>query len=706
MDFMQANFYKIDLHVHTPASQCFKGKNDDNEFLSILRKAKDNDLRIIAITDHNSIEGYKRLIGIRSHLEQTAKSLCEITDSTQATNKLKDIKEQLKLYEDILVLPGLELEVRTGIHVLIIFNLTTEVTTVDKFLLDGGYSIESFGKEEPSTIPNWDIFNLFEESKKYDCILIDAHTDSNKGILNTIPKGQIRAACFKSDQLTAVCYKNEKQKDMLDSVLRTSYEYRRSRPLSFVKFSDAHKSEDVGSEFTYVKLDKICFESLRNAFVNPSEMVSIEEPSLTKILNKLINEEISFGVVDSSEGSINIFKKYACALHNSDGGYILIGVSDNRNKIGIDVNIHNIDKVLRIFTDSIIKDIDTLVRIRATAYELQNKNVILSLHVRKGADLKSIKGDGSIYSVQNRKLTILSAKEIQSIIEERQLTQIEDNILRRISKVETECRLTRNFFASIPILRKYKEISLPNILRAKVVNRARILPEEIRKIESSMENGRSRGNIFYLDKVQPARLQYAYLRYSLPLWNIRSAKNERRKKEDYLYIVPGGAVYYSPKNVPFFSTKTDFIISVSVKDPKHYGLKFVACFLKSSFFLWYCERSFGNLDIFEPNIFSNLRLPKICDGEKCTNLVKEVEMKMDNILKLERDYLTLIPKIKSKDQCFELTTKHNSAVDSMAYGIDENIYHILDLSKEQISMIESDLRMSEVFLPVKEDLKA
>jgi len=155
--------------------------------------------------------------------------------------------------------------------------------------------------------------------------------------LNTIPKGHIRAACFKSDQLVAVGYKNEKQKDMLQEIIAGAFEYRRNKPLSFVKFSDAHTVSDVGVTFTYIKLEKINFDALKNAFSNPSELISIERPSLAKILNRLIHKENSFFIPEITDSSINKFHKLICGLNNSTGGYILIGVTDEKNKVGIEI---------------------------------------------------------------------------------------------------------------------------------------------------------------------------------------------------------------------------------------------------------------------------------------------------------------------------------------------------------------------------------
>lgn len=59
---------KADFHIHTPSSKDYKGQNNEEEYLGILRQAIVRDLKIIAITDHNSVEGYRHLIEIKESL--------------------------------------------------------------------------------------------------------------------------------------------------------------------------------------------------------------------------------------------------------------------------------------------------------------------------------------------------------------------------------------------------------------------------------------------------------------------------------------------------------------------------------------------------------------------------------------------------------------------------------------------------------------
>jgi hypothetical protein len=100
---MKEDFVKVDLHIHTPASSCYKGAKTDDEYLQIIRKARAKGLSIIAITDHNSIEGYRTILKIKEGLVNEKRSLSAITDSKQAKSRLKSLESDLEIFNNILL---------------------------------------------------------------------------------------------------------------------------------------------------------------------------------------------------------------------------------------------------------------------------------------------------------------------------------------------------------------------------------------------------------------------------------------------------------------------------------------------------------------------------------------------------------------------------------------------------------------------------
>ena len=704
---MKSEFYQIDLHVHTPASkQCYKGKTNDEEYLNILNQAKLKNLKIIAITDHNTLQGYKKIIKIKNNLLSEKKNLGKITDSEQAKTRMKEINKTLLLFEGILILPVIEFEVRNGIHLLIIFNNKIEIEKIDKFIYDGGYDKDNEGLEKPSILSKWDIFDLYEETKKHECFIIDAHTDSNKGILNTIPKGNIRACCFKSEQLLAIAYKNEKQKDQLEYVLLTSKDYKRKNPIAFVKFSDAHNYEKVGSIVTWVKLDTISFTALKNAFHNPKEMVSVEEPSMLKILNELLENNNTFGVKDFSIQSITYSQKLLCSLNNTEGGNILFGVTKTKNKSGLPLTkINKTEKGIEIknyikLLKKIFDKIEGRFKFKLNFYELQNNKLIISLFIEKNDKVINIKNDGTIYKIVNREIKYMKAFEIENRIEYNTMQSIELKINKRIETLKDEIYLIKNYFLTYPIVKKFNNFSklFSKIVNINIVKPIILNKDYIKVANSYREHGATRGNLVFIKDIIPPRLEYAYLRYSVPLINIKLRKLKTKRNET-IYIVPKGGVFYSPREYDFFSEFNIKLLKIKTTDPTKYSNKFIVSFLKSTFCLWYCNILYDDIGLYFPEIFNKIRIPKIAKGDYL--IISEIENIVDEILYTEKKFLVKSVNY-SVDTLMKLTTEHNETVSKLAYRIDHLIYKIIKLNASEINLIENNIRKNKIYLPLVE----
>lgn len=66
---------KVDLHIHTPASKDFvyKPLSIEDAYINILDNAIENNIEIIAITDHNTFKGYRKIKEILSDLSVSKK---------------------------------------------------------------------------------------------------------------------------------------------------------------------------------------------------------------------------------------------------------------------------------------------------------------------------------------------------------------------------------------------------------------------------------------------------------------------------------------------------------------------------------------------------------------------------------------------------------------------------------------------------------
>ena len=707
---MPADFVRVDLHVHTPASlKDYSGDSTDEQYYSILRNAKDKRLEIIALTDHNSIEGYRTFCSLRDNLSLQQDSLSQITDSHQASTKLSDIQGLLSLFEGILILPGVELTVRPGIHMLVLFNPSTGIPSIERFLAEAGYEPDASGRTDPSAFASWDVIDLLDASKAHDCIVLDAHTDSDKGIWQELD-GATRIQCLRSQQLSGLCYKSELQRDNITAVLATP-QYRRVNPLAFLRSSDAHTPEDVGSAFTFARLDDLSFESLKRAFSNPLESFSTEEPSTVTILDNLKALENSYGIPKlETEEEINQLLQTVCALNNTDGGYVLLGLTQHKTTVGIptkagatgDDPVQDIVKTV-VLSFQRLQPSHLLDIPQVEAYNLQNGRVVVSVYIARGTSILGIKHDTSIYYARRRKVVALSPSEIESLVQDRLLEDFHAEILPRIKAVEDDCLQIRNLTVSLPLLRKF-EINSVNIRATPVIPQPLPLDaDQLQRLHRFPHaNGCARGNLFYVDDATPPRLQDAYLRMSLPLWLIQSPVPKAELRET-IYITPQGAIYYSKRDYPFHSKKHPIVKLHSEGLLSLYDMRFIASFFKSSFYLWYLQHKYGTTDCMNPAAFLQLRLPLIPPNHpESKREISSINHTVDDIITQERKFLADLNKLFSKrnrEHARELVDCHNAAIADRYYAIDCSIYRLLRLSDNEIDVVQNNLKFTGVYLP-------
>jgi len=257
--------------------------------------------------------------------------------------------------------------------------------------------------------------------------------------------------------------------------------------------------------------------------------------------------------------------------------------------------------------------------------------------------------------------------------------------------------LVKSYFASLPIIRKFEIMS--NLANLKPLHEESIELEDdvIDKLKRDPFNGLSKGNIFFLRELEKPRLEHTYLRYSLPMFTIINL-GIKSEKEPTIYIVPGGGVFYSERDYPFYN-ENDLAVKKLKGDFQPIGMKFVACFLKSSFNLFYCKNKFDNEDIYMDKIFNRIRLPSInirIPGVR-EKLLK-IERNFDKIIELEKAVLKG-SKDKDDEKFSEELNNHNMEVNRIAYEIDLIIYDILNVSPMEVSTIEENLRLDNIYIP-------
>lgn len=253
-----ARFLKADLQVHTPIDPQFAPRQKSNSQAAraeiarkYLRAAKDRGIELVGITEHNDVSWI---------------------------DELRHAAKGVGLY----LLPGFEVESNEGIHVLCLFDPDTKVVDLEDTLARLALTTEKRTRQKRLELRVDRDFGDLITFVQEECggICIAAHMDSDKGLL-TFGSGGARADRWKADALLAG--QVSRSADQLHAGTRRIVDnddptYRRDRPLACLLTSDARSVADIGKKATWIKLDRIGVDGLRQAFLDPESRLSLVDP--------------------------------------------------------------------------------------------------------------------------------------------------------------------------------------------------------------------------------------------------------------------------------------------------------------------------------------------------------------------------------------------------------------------------------------------
>jgi len=337
-------WYRIDLHLHTPASSDYLEPNVT--YLNILQKAELCGLDIIAFTDHNTIAGIRAL---RKEIEnlQLLEQLKRIRREEQA-----QLDEYRRLSEKILLLPGFELTAALGFHIIGIFPPETSVRALEHILLDLRVPPERLDEGATAVGATVDVLTAYRIINEAGGLVIAAHANSSHGVA---------MQGFNFGGQTKIAYTQDANLHVLEVTdlesrrrNRTANFFNGSKPeyprrMHCIQGSDAHRlnrdSNDknrlgVGDRITEVRLRKANFESLKKLFLGND--FSKTRPFLATQApydHILAARQEGTNIIQSFHESMtrrggNLYNILCdiCAFANTNGGTVYVGVSPNLNK--------------------------------------------------------------------------------------------------------------------------------------------------------------------------------------------------------------------------------------------------------------------------------------------------------------------------------------------------------------------------------------
>lgn len=271
---------RFDLHVHTPASDCFldKGVTLDD----IVQKALDMGLSAIAITDHNTGEWVD---GIKSAAEG----------------------------KPLVVFPGAEITCSDAhIHVISIMDVVKTSQDIEDLLLAVGIKRNSFGQKDAfSPMSVNDVVNKIHE---HGGLAVLAHADSSNGAIDNM-QGHQRINVIQNNNLSAIeIVDYEKSKQFFDG---TDPNYKRK--IALYQSSDNPALDDSGEiitsgehsgkhtlggisyRYSIFKVDEVVnLESLYQCFNDPDVRIKVPSEFVIDKYQHISKLEIKGGFFDGA----------------------------------------------------------------------------------------------------------------------------------------------------------------------------------------------------------------------------------------------------------------------------------------------------------------------------------------------------------------------------------------------------------------------
>lgn len=328
----------MDLHIHTPASADFQQENIS--YLDILREAERKGIDILALTDHNTVAGYRAMYEEIENLE-----LLERLGRLNQAERQR-LQEYRKLLDRILLLRGFEFTATFGFHILGILGPDVPIRDLEFLLLKLNIPASKLDLGATDVGATVDVLTAYRLIDEAGGIVIAAHANSSNGVaLHGLQLGGQTRIAFTQDEHLHALEVTDLEKKARKTTARffdgSKPEY--PRRMRCIQGSDAHRltrqgdkprNLGVGDRLTEVLLEERTFEALRDVFIGddfartrpyhpqsvPVDYVQAareEGPNIIQEFHERYSQR--GGYRDAIIADI-------CAFANTNGGTLYIGV--------------------------------------------------------------------------------------------------------------------------------------------------------------------------------------------------------------------------------------------------------------------------------------------------------------------------------------------------------------------------------------------
>ncbi len=427
-DKSKMQWYRMDMHLHTPASSDFAEPNVT--FLDILQKAESRELDIIAFTDHNCVAGYARM---QSEIEEL--QLLERLNRLRAPER-KRLEEYRRLLQRVLVLPGFEFTATLGFHIIAVFSPDTTVRELEHVLLRLNVPPEDLDSGSTLVGATTDVLSAYRIMDEAGALIIAAHVNSSHGVAmqGFDFGGQTKIAYTQDRHLHAL-----EVTDLESGRRRTTASfYNGSKPeyprrMFCIQGSDAHRlTRDpndknltgIGDRVTEVLLPELSFEALRNLFLgNDFARTRPYRPTAKAPFDHVRQaREQGPSIVQSfheratrSGGRLHSIVCDIVAFANTNGGTLYIGASPNAKVKA--VGVEKPEELMAALKAEIQRKITPPLDLSVDVLETESVKV-LRVVVPRGNDIPYAEDGSHIFVRQESETSAAVRDEIVNLVKQ------------------------------------------------------------------------------------------------------------------------------------------------------------------------------------------------------------------------------------------------------------------------------------------------
>lgn len=413
-------WYSADLHIHTPASTDFQ--QPEVTCLDILQKAEARGLEIIALTDHNTISGYRKM---REEIEQL--ELLEKLNRLLPEEKTR-LSEYRRLNQKLLILPGFEFTATFGFHILGIFPPNKPVREIEHLLLSLNIPPNLIDEGSQVVGATTDVLTAYQIINLAGGLVIAAHANSSNGVAMRGFNfgGQTKIAYTQDNHLHALEVTDLDQKGKHSTAAffnGAKPEY--PRRMHCIQGSDCHrltqdplrkKNLALGDRATDLLLSELTFEAMLDLFNSNDFSRTRPRRHKEEPVYDFIQVAIEEGpnIVQDFHDSISIRggKLFSvltdiCAFANTNGGTLYIGLTPDIRQAPLGVTTP--ESVISQLDKEINSRISPPLSCTVDTHDFKGKRILRVL-IPRGDDPPYALDDNKIY-VRNETDTELAVRD-------------------------------------------------------------------------------------------------------------------------------------------------------------------------------------------------------------------------------------------------------------------------------------------------------